>query len=72
MTHDFPGTRTPRRAFLSDMSKLASAGLVCGWAPLYRIPAHAQSAGAAPPNFPSAILLYKQAFQNWSGEIRSR
>ncbi len=69
MTHDFPGTRTPRRAFLSDMSKLASAGLVCGWAPLYRIPAHAQSAGAAPPNFPSAILLYKQAFQNWSGEI---
>jgi hypothetical protein len=37
--------------------------------PLYQIAAHAQSAGATPPGFPADVPLYKQAFQNWSGEV---
>ncbi|MGU7843919.1 cholesterol oxidase substrate-binding domain-containing protein [Burkholderia sp. AW33-5] len=58
-----------RRDFLSDMSKLAAIGIVTGWTPIYQIDANAQSSPPAPPNFPSGIPLYKQAFQNWSGEI---
>ncbi|WP_407655506.1 cholesterol oxidase substrate-binding domain-containing protein [Burkholderia alba] len=58
-----------RRAFLSDMAKLAAAGVVAGWTPIYQIAAHAQTALPTPPDFPADIALYKQAFQNWSGEI---
>ncbi len=61
--------RSPRRAFLSDMAKLAAAGVVVGWTPIYQVAAHAQTTGATPPNFPADLPLYKQAFQNWSGEI---
>ncbi|WP_186119589.1 cholesterol oxidase substrate-binding domain-containing protein [Burkholderia gladioli] len=61
--------RSPRRAFLSDMAKLAAAGVVAGWTPIYQVAAHAQTTGATPPNFPADLPLYKQAFQNWSGEI---
>ncbi|MFL9875225.1 cholesterol oxidase substrate-binding domain-containing protein [Paraburkholderia megapolitana] len=58
-----------RRAFLSNMAKLAAAGVVAGWTPIYQIAANAQSAPATPPNFPANIPLSQQAFQNWSGEI---
>ncbi|AOJ02837.1 FAD-linked oxidase [Burkholderia mayonis] len=58
-----------RRAFLGDIARLAGAGVVAGWTPIYQIPAHARPSVPAPPNFPASIPLYKQAFQNWSGEI---
>ncbi|WP_175715952.1 cholesterol oxidase substrate-binding domain-containing protein [Burkholderia ambifaria] len=69
MSHDFRDEPAPRRAFLADMAKLAAAGVVTGWTPLYQIAAHARTAGPTPPGFPANIPLYKQAFQNWSGEI---
>ena len=69
MSHDFRDEPAPRRAFLADMAKLAAAGIVTGWTPLYQIAAHARTAGDTPPGFPADIPLYKQAFQNWSGEI---
>ena len=59
----------PRRTFIADMAKLAAAGVVSGWTPLYQIAAHAQGAGPTPAGFPAGIALYRQAFQNWSGEI---
>jgi FAD/FMN-containing dehydrogenase len=59
----------PRRAFITDMARLAAAGVVSGWTPIYQVAAHAQGAGATPPGFPAGIALYRQAFQNWSGEI---
>jgi FAD/FMN-containing dehydrogenase len=59
----------PRRAFIADLARLAAAGVVGGWTPLGQLAAHAQGAGPAPANFPAGIALYKQTFQNWSGEI---
>jgi len=58
-----------RRQFLA-----ASAGVVAlsafEWTPIFRVPAaSAQSTLTTPPNFPSSIALYQQAFGNWSGEI---
>jgi hypothetical protein len=32
-------------------------------------PASAQATSAAPPNFPSSISIYQQAYQNWAGMI---
>ncbi|CAJ6881530.1 cholesterol oxidase [Burkholderia pseudomallei] len=64
-----PASRRERRAFLGDVARLAGAGIIAGWTPIRPIAAHAQAAGAAPPNFPAGIALYKQAFRNWSGEI---
>jgi FAD/FMN-containing dehydrogenase len=53
-----------RRAFLAGT---AAAGALA-WIPLYRVsPAEAQT--ATPPNFPSSIPIYQQAYQNWSGAI---
>ncbi|PCE29944.1 cholesterol oxidase substrate-binding domain-containing protein [Burkholderia ubonensis] len=69
MNHDFQDESKPRRAFLADMAKLAAAGVVAGWTPIYQVAANAATAGATPPGFPADIPLYKQAFQNWSGEI---
>lgn len=51
------------------MGRLSATGVVTGWMPVYQIAAHAQGAAPAPANFPAGIPLYKQAFQNWSGEI---
>jgi FAD/FMN-containing dehydrogenase len=43
---------------------------VLEWTPVFRVPAaSAESTLPPPPNFPPAIRLYQQAFQNWSGEI---
>lgn len=58
-----------RRAFLANMSKLAAAGAVAGWMPIYQIAANAQGIAPRPANFPATVPLYVQAFQNWSGEI---
>ena len=50
-----------RRQFLAGAAGLGAVG----WTPAFRV----TTAASAPPNFPSSISLYQQAFQNWSGEI---
>ena len=67
--HPHAACAAPRRAFIADLAKLAAAGVAGGWTPLCQLAAHAQGAGPSPANFPGGIPLYKQAFQNWSGEI---
>ena len=53
-----------------DFVKAATAGVLAGWLPVFRVsPASAQATCTAPPDFPSTISLYQQAYQNWSGEI---
>jgi len=55
-----------RRAFLAS----AAAAGALAWTPVFRVtPASAQATSAAPPNFPSSISIYLQAYQNWSGAI---
>ncbi|HEX3922300.1 MAG TPA: cholesterol oxidase substrate-binding domain-containing protein [Streptosporangiaceae bacterium] len=54
-----------RRAFLAGTAAAAGA---LAWAPVFRVsPADAQT--ATPPNFPSSISIYQQAYQNWAGMI---
>ena len=61
--------RLSRRKFLAATAGVA-AMTALDWTPIFRVPAlSAQSTLPAPPNFPSTIPLYQQAFQNWSGEI---
>src|SRR5580700_5181743 len=55
-----------RRAFLAG----AAAAGALAWTPVFRVsPASAQVTSATPPNFPSSISLYQQAYQNWAGMI---
>ncbi len=59
-----------RRQFLGGAARLAAAGAVAGWVPVFRAtPASAQTTCATPPNFPAGIALFQQAFENWSGEV---
>ncbi len=73
---DFDADRAPREASTWSRRKFigAAAGATAGaatmgltgWIPAFRVPA----AGAAtPPNFPSGISLYQQAYKNWAGDI---
>jgi FAD/FMN-containing dehydrogenase len=40
------------------------------WTPAFRVSAaSAQATSAPPPNFPSSIAVYQQAYQNWAGMI---
>jgi FAD/FMN-containing dehydrogenase len=56
-----------RRQFVAG----AAAGVIASWLPAFRVsPASAQATCAPPPNFPSSIPIYQQAYQNWSGEIQ--
>ncbi len=58
-----------RRQFLAASAGVAAFGAV-EWTPIFQVPAaSAQNTLPTPPNFPSSIPLYQQAFQNWSGEI---
>jgi len=58
-----------RRQFLAASAGVAALSAV-EWTPLFHVPAaSAQSTLSIPPNFPTTIPLYQQAFQNWSGEI---
>jgi hypothetical protein len=65
-----PGNRgLSRRQFLAASAGVAALSAF-EWTPIFQVPAaSAQSTLAPPPNFPSSIPLYQQAFQNWSGEI---
>ena len=59
-------SRPSRRTFLAG----AAAAGALAWAPAFRVsPASAQATSAAPPNFPSSVSLYQQAYQNWAGMI---
>jgi FAD/FMN-containing dehydrogenase len=58
--------RPSRRAF---MAGAAAAGALA-WIPAFRVsPASAQATSSPPPNFPSSISIYQQAYQNWAGMI---
>jgi FAD/FMN-containing dehydrogenase len=51
------------------MAGAAAAGALA-WIPVFRVsPASAQATTSPPPNFPSSISIYQQAYQNWSGMI---
>jgi FAD/FMN-containing dehydrogenase len=51
------------------MAGAAAAGALA-WVPVFRVtPASAQAASSTPPNFPSSISIYQQAYQNWAGMI---
>ena len=51
------------------MAGAAAAGALA-WIPVFRVsPASAQATSSPPPNFPSSISLYQQAYQNWAGMI---
>jgi FAD/FMN-containing dehydrogenase len=64
--HDRSNRRPSRRVFLGGV---AAAGALT-WVPVFRAtPASAQATTAPPPNFPSSISVYQQAYQNWSGMI---
>ena len=57
--------RPSRRAFLGGAVAAGAA-----WVPLFRVSAaSAQATTAPPPNFPSSIAVYQQAYQNWAGMI---
>jgi FAD/FMN-containing dehydrogenase len=59
---DIRKLRPSRRAFLAGA---AAAGAVT-WVPVFRAtPASAQATAAPPPNFPSSIAIYQQAYENW-------
>ncbi len=58
-----------RRQFLAASAGVAALSAF-EWTPIFQVPAaSAQSTLTPPPNFPSSLPLYQQAFQNWSGEI---
>ena len=58
-----------RRQFLAASAGVAALSAF-EWTPIFQVPAaSAQSTLTPPPNFPSSMPLYQQAFQNWSGEI---
>jgi FAD/FMN-containing dehydrogenase len=51
------------------MAGAAAAGALA-WVPVFRVtPASAQATTSPPPNFPSSISIYQQAYQNWAGMI---
>src|SRR5688572_676329 len=60
-----PNASMERREFMA-----AAAAAFAAWLPAFRVsPASAQATCAPPPDFPSKIPLYRQAYQNWSREI---
>ena len=64
--HDRSNRRPSRRAFLGG----AAAAGALAWVPVFRAgPASAQATTAPPPNFPSSIAVYQQAYENWAQMI---
>lgn len=54
-----------RRRFLQG--GLAAAATV--WLPAFRVPSHEAGGEQGLPGFPEDIEVYRQAYENWSGEI---
>jgi hypothetical protein len=66
--HDDERPGISRRRFLAGS---IAAGTTALWARSFRVTAaHADPACPAPTGFPNGIELYRQAFENWSGEIK--
>jgi FAD/FMN-containing dehydrogenase len=66
MTPRHDPSQPSRRALLAG----AAAAGALAWVPAFRvIQASAQATSPAPPNFPSGISLYQQAYSNWAGMI---
>ena len=64
MTPRHDHSQPSRRTFLAG----AAAAGALAWVPAFRVtPASALATTAAPPNFPSSIPLYQQAYTNWAG-----
>ena len=64
--HDRSDRRPSRRAFLGG----AAAAGALAWVPVFRAtPASAQATSSPPPNFPSSIAVYQQAYENWAQMI---
>jgi FAD/FMN-containing dehydrogenase len=60
-----------RRDFLSKTLLGCGAGVLAGWLPAFRVDAaHALPHSLPGTGFPPGISLFRQAFRNWSGEIR--
>jgi FAD/FMN-containing dehydrogenase len=58
-----------RRGFLAGVAG-AGALTAVGWSPVFQVAAaSAASTLATPPNFPTGISLYQQAYENWAREI---
>ncbi|ENX35232.1 hypothetical protein F889_00899 [Acinetobacter colistiniresistens] len=57
-----------KRDFLKKMIGLASAGVVASWFPTTRVNASFFQPSERPPNFPH-VELYRQRYENWSGEL---
>jgi FAD/FMN-containing dehydrogenase len=55
-----------RRAFLAGAGAAVGAA---AWARIDRVGASELVCGPPPPDFPAGIGIYKQRFENWSGEI---
>jgi FAD/FMN-containing dehydrogenase len=57
-----------RRRFLAQSGAIAANAV---WLPAFKLrPGSARTTCPAPPNFPSSIELYQQAYENWANEIR--
>ncbi|MGD0553703.1 MAG: cholesterol oxidase substrate-binding domain-containing protein [Streptosporangiaceae bacterium] len=57
-----------RRKFLAGAGAAAAGAVI--WSPVFRVTAaSAQTTTAPPPDFPSSIPVYQQAYQNWSGMV---
>jgi len=67
-----PAPDSARRRFLSRGLQMGALGALAGWAPAFQVAAASANAasGAAPRDFPANVPLFKQAFRNWSGEIK--
>src|SRR6266700_501677 len=61
--------RKPRPSSRTFLAGAAAAGALT-WVPVFRVtPASAQATATPPPNFPAAVSVYQQAYQNWAGMI---
>jgi FAD/FMN-containing dehydrogenase len=56
-----------RRGFLAGAGAV-TAGAAVAWTPAFRV-GRAGAVDAAPPAFPAAIPLHRQAWRNWAGEL---
>lgn len=59
-----------KRKFIKTMGSLAAAGVVATWIPTKKAQAWFFLPQDRIANFPSEITVYKQLYENWSGESR--
>jgi FAD/FMN-containing dehydrogenase len=59
---------TSRRRFVGKTLSAGAAVATIAWMPAFQV--DAGELGDAPTSFPSQVRLYKQAFENWAGDIK--